>query len=84
MSLQLTDPQKEFNEKYITVSEICDILDVHRAMISIWKSKGSLPGAISVGFGKTDRVSQSIWVREQIMPKINELKTYLEKRRTQK
>lgn len=69
--------QEEFNRKYITASEIKDILGVTRTAIVLARKRGTLPPAIMV-----DNNVISMWERDFIMPYIEEWKTKLASRRS--
>lgn len=61
--MQDTDPQIEFNEKYITSTEICKRLQIERATVTTARKRDFLPKPIIVpGLGTF------IWKREDIEP----------------
>ncbi len=57
------DFQKEFDARYITSKEVIEFVGVTRPALFVARSKGYLPGAISIADGKV-----IFWEREFIMP----------------
>lgn len=72
----VSQEQKDFDEKYITSSEICQYLGVTRPAIHFRRKAGELPGAINV-FGQ----QLLIWERAQIQPHLDKWMTTLTARR---
>lgn len=64
--------QDEFDEKFITVKEISEILELTSAAVNIAKQKGRLPPPLYI----TDKFY--IWDRQTVMPFIDQWKSSLE------
>lgn len=72
---QLNDAQRQFNEQYITSSEIMDRLDVTRTTILAARRTGKLPDPIDIQ-GKI-----FIWERAKVTPYLEAWKIVLDARR---
>lgn len=68
--------QKEFDNKYITSSEICNTLNVCRTTLLQARRSGRLPDGISVGDGQL-----YIWERAVIKEYLDAWKLLLDVRR---
>lgn len=66
--------QKEFDETYITSSEICRELDITRATIVTGKRRGLLPNPI-----KCEQLQ--LWRRDEVRPHLDAWKAQLQERR---
>lgn len=75
MQSSLNDAQKEFDEKYITSSEIMKDLNVTRTTILLARRTKRLPNPIDIQ-GKI-----FIWERATVKPYLDAWKTLLEVRR---
>lgn len=69
-------PQQEFDEKYISSSEICKTLEVNRSSILYARKTGLLPEPIIIGEGHT-----CLWLRNEVQEKLNAWKLMLGIRR---
>jgi hypothetical protein len=73
--------QEEFDEKYITSTEICRDLDVTRASLVGARERGALPEPVRINRPNGDP-HILIWVREDVAPYIERWKADLIGRRT--
>lgn len=74
--MEQTQAAKEFFEKYITTTDIKDMLKVERMTIMQARNSGRLPGAIDV------HGQFFVWERKAIMPYLDAWKKSLEYRRS--
>lgn len=70
-----TDAQREFDERYITTSEIMTRLDVTRTTILAARRSGKLPDPIDIQ-GKI-----FVWERAKVTPYLDAWKVVLDARR---
>lgn len=75
MTSNSNDAQREFNERYITSSEIMEKLDVTRTTILSARRTGKLPDPIDIQ-GKI-----FIWERDKVTPYLDAWKIVLDARR---
>jgi len=75
MTSNANDAQHEFNERYITSSEIMEKLDVTRTTILSARRTGKLPDPIDIQ-GKI-----FIWERDKVTPYLDAWKVVLDVRR---
>lgn len=75
MTSKANDAQREFNERYITSSEIMEKLDVTRTTILSARRTGKLPDPIDIQ-GKI-----FIWERDKVTPYLDAWKIVLDARR---
>lgn len=75
MTSKVNDAQREFDEKYITSSEIMDQLGVTRTAIFNARQTGKLPDPIDV------QGQIFIWERDKVQPYLNAWKIVLDVRR---
>lgn len=78
MSEQNLTPQQEFDDTYITSSEICQELEIDRASLVHARKRGLLPNEISVHNGQI-----FIWKRAEIRPFLDNWKFAIQFRRGQ-
>ena len=69
--------QEEFDEKYITSTEICSTLGVTRASIVGARSRGALPEPVRINRPNGDPHIM-IWLREEASPHIERWRAELE------
>lgn len=75
MTSNTNDAQREFDERYITSSEIMEMLDVSRTTIHSARTTGKLPDPIYI------RDQIYIWERATVMPYLDAWKIILDARR---
>lgn len=75
MEPEITNAQQEFDERYITSSEIMEKLDVTRPTILFARRTGKLPNPIDI------RNKIFIWERAKVTPYIEAWKIILDARR---
>lgn len=75
MTSNTNDAQREFDERYITSSEIMDTLDVTRTTILLARRTGKLPDPIDIQ-GKI-----FIWERDKVKDYLAAWKVVLDARR---
>lgn len=75
MSSNANDAQREFNERYITSSEIMEKLRVTRTTILLARRTGKLPDPINIQ-GKI-----FVWERDKVTPYLDAWKIVLDVRR---
>lgn len=68
--------QEEFDKTYITSSEICRELGIHRATIVQGRKRGRLPEPITLNGDQL-----MIWKREVVRPYLDDWKASLQARR---
>lgn len=68
--------QAEFDDIYISSSEICRELNITRATLTQGRDRGLLPDAVSINEGQI-----TIWKRVTVRPFLNAWKTMLQARR---
>lgn len=72
----MTSAQQEFDKTYISVSEICEELQVNRSSVMHAKKKGLLPNSIDVCKGTT-----TLWKRAEVMEYLSAWKLAIKSRR---
>ena len=75
MTSNTNDAQREFNERYITSSEIMEKLGVTRTTILLARRTGKLPDPIDIQ-GKI-----FVWERDKVSPYLDAWKIVLDARR---
>jgi predicted site-specific integrase-resolvase len=67
-------PLELFLSRYITSSEICNLLEIPRATIVSWKNNGKLPNPIEV-----PGINLTIWEREPLNLILRDLEIHMNK-----
>jgi len=68
-------PQKEFNDRYVTTSEIVETLGVSRSTVHTARTTGRLPDAIDV------HGNVFVWERHKVQAYLDAWKVMLDTRR---
>jgi predicted DNA-binding transcriptional regulator AlpA len=72
----ILDAQKEFDDKYITASEVMQLLDIDRSVLLYARNHNKLPAPISANGGRV-----LLWERKVIQPYLDNWKKSLQTRR---
>lgn len=73
-------PQQQFDQQYVSSSELCTTLGVSRSSLANLRAAGGLPGAIEV-MRPDGGVHVVLWLREHVRPHVDAYRARLARRR---